>query len=122
MPFAPTQNAANLLCGKTRLVYNVTFQSTVNGTYFNFYDHGAFASESYVASPWLEDLPIEDYSSLTVEEAVKLVLAKHPEAHFTFCTLRKALYPGIKIPSYYLGSTTGVTYQVDFDQNVSLVK
>lgn len=55
MTYVPTQSASDLLYGKIKLVYNVKFESGTNGTYFNNYENGAFVSESYVASPWLED-------------------------------------------------------------------
>ena len=122
VPFSPTQSAMCLLYGKTRLVYNVNFQSVTNGTYFNFSRNGSFTRENYVASPWFEDQTIEDYSSLSLDEAVKLVLSQYPDTHFTFATLRKALQPGIYIPSFYLGSTKGINFRVDFRGNVSIVQ
>ena len=64
---------------------------------------------------------ITDFESLSVEEAIKKFLDKYPNKMIQYLTLRKALYPGVYVPGYYMTTPSGENYLVDFDGNVGPV-
>jgi hypothetical protein len=52
---------------------------------------------------------------------MRLLLNKYPNIYVENTVLRKALLPGIEIPSFYFGVGHNQFYQVDFQGNVSPV-
>ena len=120
-PLVPTKQALNLLNGRGKLVYNIRFPSDT-GTFFNYCENGSSTGVDFLPYMSTGFAVIEDYESLSAEQAVKIVLEKHPHAHFTYLSLRQNLYPGIKIPSYYFGTASEIQYKVDLDGKLSLIK
>ena len=93
-----------------------------NGTFFTYYKNGLISGEQFIHSPYVGDQTIRDYSTLTVEEAIKIFLEKYPNKMVNILNLRKPLYPGVMIPSYFLTTQANEHYEVDFLGHVKPVE
>lgn len=121
--FSPerTQSPATLLKGKGQIVFCILYEGRLNGTYMSLLKSGKIVDEKYYDIPWGEDDIVDDYKSLGVVEAMRLLLASYPTLFVETVVLRKALLPGIEIPSYYFGVGNNKYYQVDMRGNVNPV-